>query len=113
MTTKDIGIYVTEVAECQECAGQGVYAHPAWNSYWDELGDVGRYMEPEDDRQWMWENGWILDSKGELPPEEVECGECLGDGRVRRSITFQEALEKTGVMSSIRSLSAHLNGGDE
>lgn len=112
MTTREIGIYVTEVVECPECLGNKTRPHPAWSAYWDELGEHGQIMTPAEDLEWMIEKGFLYDGEI-LPPEELDCDECLGHGKLRVLITLQEAIEKLGVAAMLRSFSAHLNGGEE
>lgn len=112
MTTREIGIYVTEVIECPECLGNQIIRHPAWASYWNELGEKGLKMTADQDAAWMVEKGFLNEGES-LPPEELECDECLGHGKIRGLITLQEALEKIGLYDMLRSFSAHLNGGEE
>lgn len=50
----------------------GVVAGEAMDEYWRECG---------------------VNPRGKLPPEEEPCGECEGEGMIRRRVDLREALE--------------------
>ena len=80
-----IEFYVIKKELCHECGGYGVVYSHIWKMYYKD----GRDVSPED---WARDNGY-----DRMGPEELECRECSGTGRVSREVPLKAALSAIGV----------------
>ena len=85
--------YVTEETECPACGGQGVVTHPAWELYYREHGDLG-ILNGDGLPDMALDVAWFREQGYDYPPdEEVPCGECDGEGTIRREVELVAALD--------------------
>jgi DnaJ-class molecular chaperone len=82
--------YVIMKKTCENCSGYGVVEHPAWREYWKSHQTITNF---EEDLKWFIENGWAdLCKGGNLPPEEITCSNCKGEGVIEEEVTLEYAL---------------------
>jgi DnaJ-class molecular chaperone len=82
--------YVIMKKTCENCNGYGVVTHPAWEEYWMHHDSTTSF---EEDLKWFIENGWAdLCKGGNLPPEEIICPNCNGEGIIEEVVTLEYAL---------------------
>jgi len=78
---------------CPRCRGSGVVVHPNWAWVHELERELGRLLSLEEAAQRLG-----LPGPEALPPEEEPCGECGGEGRLRREVPLEEALAELGVL---------------
>lgn len=77
--------YMESVESCQACGGAGWARNPAWaavDAYADGLTLRGEERSTAIERFASEQFG--TDNPRRWPPEEVGCGECDGEGEIRR-----------------------------
>jgi len=82
--------------DCPACGGQGVYQHPDWRRFFDELGWNAPLRAAV---EWFRENGYpdVRDEE-DLPAEELVCGDCGGSGVLRQRVPLEDALRELGFL---------------
>jgi DnaJ-class molecular chaperone len=77
--------------KCQECDGEGVVSHPAWQQFFEEDAErkrqTGEYATQEQCEEWFRKHGYY-----KLPPEEPKCIECNGQGEIEKWMPLKEVL---------------------
>jgi len=85
---------VTCTETCAECEGHGIVSGALWADFWkvfsaaeaaDKNVDFGKFLE-------NYENNVLCGGPGCLGPEEHECIECDGRGKITRSVPLADAL---------------------
>lgn len=85
---------VKKIATCKECMGRGMIDHPLWVRYGEYITrrkETG--LEMIDYESWFSYYHGIYESR-EIPPEEINCVECDGEGEIIEEITLQQALKE-------------------
>jgi len=91
-----------KLSPCPDCDGIGVLAHPKWRRYhdWhDAYRESHHNCSPSDDatNTWWSENGYYLNSRPDLPPQEIACYTCSGTGKLEQDIDLRSALTALGI----------------
>lgn len=97
--------FVTEVETCAFCNGTGRVQHYLWEEFNEEFfkkkwKTTQERLDLEAEQEAWWNArdcyGWSIQSKREynLPPEEVYCGECEGEGKFVSEVSLQYAISQ-------------------
>lgn len=84
-TEKVVKYLVIKEELCGDCGGTGMVEDPFWTRYFE--ANPNRELTPE---QYGAQQGFDPDN---LPPQEVRCANCHGEGKVRTEVDLLEALE--------------------
>lgn len=79
---------------CQTCNGAGVVANPLWVRLYAEERQGGKEI---DENEWARANGF--DSAKAMGPEEHQCQDCEGEGKLTSQVSLADALVDLGVMA--------------
>ena len=101
----ELGFFVTEVATCPECNGDGAVYDPIWASISDELDTIIRHrdIDPHTRDQIYRDTIYAAFDGSEPGPEEHTCPECAGDGVITRHTPLVAALRTLGISQEILS----------
>ena len=92
----DAQYFVRKVEQCPECNGEGVYYNPEWAELNEEHAHRCRNAAIDDrfaEFDKMVREKWPY---GE-PPEELQCCECEGTGKIETWVSLKDALRELGV----------------
>jgi hypothetical protein len=90
MKTLDMIDPTLEVSgKCAACHGNGMIQNPMWTEFWTATYSL--QAERDNPYPWFEERGWIF--KGALPPKELTCSECDGNGVLHMAISLDELRE--------------------
>jgi len=88
---------VRKVETCEDCNGKGYYYNPEWteaNKHFDELRKTFR-GNSQDPMLW---NAWEAYLKEKWPcgepPEELQCCECEGTGKIERWVDLRQVMRE-------------------
>jgi len=74
--------------------------HPVWRAYHEDerlfREKEGRPHTHEEFLAWWRERGYYHEE--DLPPEEITCYECGGEGKLRREVPLEEVLRDLGLL---------------
>jgi len=86
--------------KCPECRGSGVVIDPEWEELYQAERPLrekeGRLFTIEEIMAWWRERGYYHEE--DLPPEEIACYECKGEGKLRKEVPLEEALRDLGLL---------------
>lgn len=77
------GYFVTHRAKCVKCDGVGVVEHPAWAEYYRQ--EAGAFSGERKEIFWF-------DLSFPIPPEEIDCSDCGGQGYITSEVALADAL---------------------
>jgi hypothetical protein len=75
---------------CRRCEGRKMIEHPKWENYYKRLSSYAQKhatVDSLDDFSKDFWKGW-----DELPPQEIECPDCGGEGIVKREVFIDAVL---------------------
>ena len=83
--------YVIGERTCETCHGDAVVMSPVWEDYWDYLDERKRFPVTGSDEKvsWWTNKGYDYD---DLPPEEIVCQSCRGEGKIVTRVPLVEAM---------------------
>ena len=81
----DREFFVVALETCDECGGSGFVLDPDWAEYSSDYGDPV---------MWFQARGLDVRKEEDLPPEEILCDVCNGEGRRRLEVPLAEALKE-------------------
>jgi len=82
--------------KCPKCRGSGWVIHPEWKELYQAEKERGRFFTYKEILAWWRERGYYHEE--DLPPEEIPCYECKGEGKLRREVPLEEALRDLGLL---------------
>lgn len=94
------GIHLDRIIECPHCQGGGIAIHPLWKDYYKlcEQRGVKYYLSSESKEEELMIEYWtrylseedaypdLILSGNCLPPEEIDCPKCDGEGKVLETL---------------------------
>jgi DnaJ-class molecular chaperone len=85
--------------KCKRCQGNGVTDHPAWNEYWRQHPEG--LMNADQTYEWFVNrfSELLASNEAQLPPEEIPCADCRGNGEITEEIDLAVALRAIGAAS--------------